>query len=590
MINFDSLSLKALVEEITPLLLDGRVQKVQQPSKNELLIGIRSIGKSFKLYISVDPKYPHISILTAAGEKYRDIQIPSKPPMFCMLLRKHMEGTKILKIRQPEYERILEIYFESYNELGVRIPMVLACEIMGKYSNIVLYNYENNVILGCSHPVSSEKSRERELAGGLPYIYPPKLNKQDLTLMTKDQFLQMAGTIPDTVNSWLNRSFYHISLALATELCEYCDIPLEKNKIVAIHKEKLVSLYDSLVILLDKEKFAPSISEDKKIFSLAAKKPFTKWKLLDSTNDMIDNYFGYQIFKDNFSRLKTSLTSLVNKELKKLASKENNHNKKVEEESKAEKYKEIADILMANLNNVPVGVDVIELENFYNNYKLEKINLDPAKSVTANAQKYYKLYNKGKQAAKISLEILEEINLNMEYLKGLIVSIEHSDNMADLKDIKEELIAQKLMKSDDSTYPSKGKSKKDNVDIKEIESSDGIKIFVGKNNRQNEYILSKISSPNDIWLHTHNIPGSHVLIKQPQGEKTVPDQTLLEAANIAAYYSQAKNSLKIPVIYTLRRFLKKPPASKPGYVIYSNEKTLFITPDENMIRNLTLVD
>ena len=177
MINFDSLSLKALISEIEPILTEGRVQKVQQPSKHELLLTVRALRQTHKLYICVDPKYPHVALLSTEGEKLRDIGIPQKPPMFCMLLRKHMEGAKINAVEQPNFERILEIKFDSYNELGERTPMILSCEFMGKHGNIILYSYETNVIQGCAHSVSHEKSRERELAGGLPYIYPPKQNK-----------------------------------------------------------------------------------------------------------------------------------------------------------------------------------------------------------------------------------------------------------------------------------------------------------------------------------------------------------------------------------------------------------------------------
>ena len=167
----------ALTNELKSILIGKRIQKVQQPTKNDILLTIRLPEGNRKLYICVNPQYPHLALINKESEVFRNIQIPQIPPMFCMLLRKHMEGCKINDIKQPSFDRIFEIYFDSYSELGQKVPMVLSCEFMGKYSNIILYNYETNVILGCAHNVSSEKSREREVAGGLPYIYPPKQNK-----------------------------------------------------------------------------------------------------------------------------------------------------------------------------------------------------------------------------------------------------------------------------------------------------------------------------------------------------------------------------------------------------------------------------
>lgn len=590
MINFDSLTLKALILELEPILLSGRVQKVHQPSKNELLLNIRSLGKNFKLYICIDPKYPHIAIMSEQGEKYRDIEIPQKPPMFCMLLRKHMEGTKILDLRQPDYERIFEIYFESYNELGAKIPMVLACELMGKYSNFVLYNYETNVILGCGHPVGPEKSREREIAGGLPYIYPPKPKKNDLLNISEDQFLLAASNIKNPINAWLNQNFYHISFALANEVCAYCEISLEKNDIAITSQDKIKKLYKIFIEILNLNNLNPSISRDKKLFSLIGLDSEIYRNKASSVNSMVDLYYGYQVFKDKFSRLKTSLSSLISKELKKQLSKIEQHSKKVLDESKAEKYRETADILIANTGKVKLGMDSIELENFYNNNKLEKIQLDPTKNVSANAQKFYKLYNKGKMAAKVSIDIMKEAQSEVEYIESIIMSLNQAESLDELRQIKEELAAQKIIKIAQPKTKGKEKQKKEHLFIKEFESSDGFKIYLGKNNKQNEHIISKIAHSNDIWLHTHNIPGSHVLVKIPGEIREISDNALFEAANIAAYYSQAKDSVKIPVIYTKRKYLKKPPGSKPGYITYSNEKTVFITPDENLIRNLTLDD
>ena len=584
MINFDSLSLKALTKEIAPILTEGRVQKVQQPSRNELLLSIRSGGKNHKLYVSIDPKYPHLCFLSDQGEEYRHIEIPQKPPMFCMLLRKHMEGAKIRKVVQPEYERILEIHFDSYNEIGERASFVLSCELMGKHSNIIMYNYENNIIYGCAHNVSPEKSREREISGGMPYVYPPKQNKIDLLKLSESEFYNLASTIPSTMDIWLNEKFYNISLALAGELCKFLDIDIEKNRIISIKKEKILALYQLAAKTLRLENLNPSISEDKKKFSLIGIEPDVKWQnhefRLRNNNfvyEIIDQYFGFQVHKDKFERLKNSLLSSVKKELKKQKTRYLHHLNTADKEDKAEKYRQYADILMAKLNKIPLGSDFIELEDFFDNNNLIKINLDPLLSPSSNAQKYYKLYNKARNAAKFSEKILNQIKEDLDYLESIEISLKQAESMANLEEIQEELANQSIIKTP-KISTKKQKEKMLNIDY--YASSDGYKIYIGKNNKQNDYIISKLASLNDLWLHAHNMPGSHVLIKVPPENLEIPENTLFEAAKLAAYFSQGRESSQVPVIYTRRRHIKKPPAAKPGFVTYSNEKTIFVNPDK----------
>ena len=583
MINFDSLSLKALISEIEPVLTEGRVQKVQQPSKNEILLTVRALRQTHKLYICIDPKYPHVALLSTKGEELRNIEIPQKPPMFCMLLRKHMEGCKINAVSQPNFERILEIKFDSYNEVGERTPMILSCEFMGKHSNIILYSYETNVIQGCAHPVSHEKSRERELAGGLPYIYPPKQDKYDLTKISKEKFFELAKIMDALVNIWLNGNFGFISKALATEFCNFLIIDIEKDKISAVSQEKLFQLYDLMINTINFENINPSISEDKKYYSIIGLDKSIKWQPLDSVNSMIDLYFGYQVFSDNFSRHKNYLSGIIKKELKKQNTQLSQHLKTFDSEEKQEKYRQYADIIMANLYKITQGIEYAEIENFFDENKIIKIYLDKMLSPNANAQKYYKLYNKAKNAAMYSQKLAEKIKQEVDYLETIRESINLAENLSDLKEIEQELISQNIIKS--NNYQVSKKEKKEKIKLTEFISSDGFNILVGKNNRQNEFLL-KIADPEDIWLHTLNLPGSHVLIKVPQNNNEVPETTLHEAVYTAAYYSQAKESSNVPVVFTRKKFVKKPSGSKPGFVIFTHEKTLVVNPDKDKLPDL----
>lgn len=569
MINFDSLSLKALITELEPVLTEGRVQKVQQPSKQEVLISIRALGKMHKLYICTDPKYPHVALLSREGEKLRDIEIPQKPPMFCMLLRKYMEGAKINTLIQPNFERILEIKFDGYGELGEKVPMILSCEFMGKHSNIILYNYETNVILGCAHPVSSEKSRERELAGGLPYIYPPKQKKYDLQQISKQDFLNLLSmkNIP-SAPVWLNENFGYISLALATEICDFSGIN-----------------YDLLMETINLKNTNPSISVDDRYFSIISLDKSIKRKYLDSVNSMIDLYFGYHIFKDKFTRLKNKILKIINKEIEKQKKQLSEYLKQLNCEEKQDKYRKYADIIMANLYNLKQGADYAELEDIYNENKIMRIPLDKMLSPNENAQKYYKLYAKTKNAAKHSKELAEKIQNEENYLESIKDSVNYAENLSDLKEIEQELMLQNIIKSN-NIQPTK-KEKQSKTELTKFISSDGFEILLGKNNKQNDFLL-KIACPNDIWLHVQNIHGSHVLIKIPQNTQETPEATLHEAVYIAAYYSQARESSNVPVIFTKKKFVKKPSGSKPGFVIYTHEKTLWVNPEKEKLPRLNL--
>ncbi len=576
MINYDSLSLKAQVNEFVPLLTGGRVHKVQQPSRNELLLTLRASGKNHKLYICVDPKYPHLALLSKQGQELRNIEIPKTPPMFCMLLRKHMEGCKINKITQPGFNRIFEICFESYSEIGERVPMVLSCEFMGKHSNIILYNYETNMMMGCAHNVSSEKSREREVAGGLPYIYPPEQNKLDINRVSQEEFLRFINVVPMALNEWLNDNFGFISKAIASEICAFCHIDTCENKVSALPVEKAKCLYRTTKRVVNLELLNPSISKDMKLYSPVRLDRNIDWQPAGSVNDMIDRYFGYQVLKDNFARKKNSISDIIKKELNKKKRLSSKHAKTADSGGKLEKYREYADLIMANLYNIHPGDEAAKVENIYNQNRAIEIPLDPALSPSANAQKYYRLYNKAKTAANHSEGLLKSIRDDIRYLEDVRESLNRAESLQDLDEIRQELLSQGIAAQKEQVA-----RKKEAIKPVEFLSSDGFEILAGKNNRQNEFIL-KISSPEDIWLHALDIPGSHVVIRGSK-DRQIPETTLHEAVYIAAWYSRGRDSSNVPVVFTKRKFVKKPSGSRPGFAVYTHEKTLWVNPEEEKV-------
>ena len=469
MINFDSLSLKKWVDENAEFLSNARIQKIQQPTRRDFVFSIRSKGETRKLYININPQYYHVCFMDKANEAKRLIEIPQKPPMFCMLLRKYLENSVIARVNQPQYERILEFYIETYNELSEKIYLCLAIELMGKYSNVILYNYDTNMILGCAHNVGAEKSREREMAGGLPYVYP-------------------SGRPTD---------WYASKNSLANSSCE-------------------------------------------------------------SINEVIDDYYAECVYQDKFAKLKENLRQIVNTKLKKDKNSLAKMSKQLTTDEKMNKYRLYGDLIMANLYALSDYSKVAEVFDYENNKQI-KIELDSTKNLKDNANRFYKLYNKAKTASIKLSELISELEQNINYSEQILYSIDIADSISDLEEIRVEVSPKEKPK----------KVEKNSLMELEIE---GCKVFVGRNNRQNDYIVSKLSKDEDFWFHTRDCAGSHILLRC----ENPSDNLIFECAKLAKKYSKGSQSSKVGVIYTKRKFLKKPPAANLGYVTYKNEKEIIV--------------
>ncbi len=460
MINYNSLMLKNWIGENSDFLTGARIQKIQQPTRRDFVFVIRNKGESRKFYININPQYYHVCFMSKENELKRFIEIPQKPPMFCMLLRKYLENAVISHVEQPEFERILEFYIETYNELSEKIYLCLAIELMGKYSNVILYNYDTNIILGCAHNVGAEKSREREMAGGLPYVYPS-----------------------GRPNSW------------------YC---ADKN-------------------ILPSE---------------------------------IDSYYAQIISDDKIKRVKSDCAQIVNKKIKK----DKTSLKKIQSanDKDYDKYRLYGDLIMANLYNNKDYLKTINVYDYENNCE-NSIELDETKTLKDNANRYYKLYNKSKTAHEKMQEMSLKLKENIEYNEQILYSLELANDMDELLEIKSEIEPEKQVKS----------TKKVMIEPLQIE---GFDVYVGKNNRQNDYIVSKLSKDEDLWFHTRDCAGSHVLLKC----ENPSDKLIFECAKLAKKYSKGSLSSKVSVIYTKRKYLKKPPKANLGYVIYKCEQEILV--------------
>lgn len=533
MITFDALTLKALKQELNGFIVGARISKIQQPTRREFIFLLRNNGESKQFYVNINPQFYHACFLNKDNYEKRLLEIPQKPPMFCMLLRKYLENSRIARINQPENERILEFYIESYNELGENIYLCLTFEFMGKHSNVILYNYDTNIIIGCAHNVGAEKSREREIYGSLPYVYPPKQQKTDiLTYNGEIDYSTMAD------------EFYMISKSFA-QLC--------KGKSIAVIK--------SFVRL---ENVSPCISSDFKTYSLFdTLLPADRVIRYNSINGMIDDYYSYYIAQSKFELLKTNYQSTIARKLKKVTKTLKQMEYKLLAESDSDKYRLFGDLLMANLYQLKDYVETASVYD-YENDKQIVIPLDKLKTIKDNANNFYKLYNKAKSAKAKLTELMEEYRLQKSYLEQILYSINSAQNIKDLLEIGEEVF-------DDDAKNNK-KKKIQTSEILKIVQDESALIYIGKNNKQNDYIISKLADEEDLWFHVHNCAGSHVLLKS----QNVTNELILQCAKLAKEYSSAKNSSKIGVIYTKRKYIRKPPGANLGYVTYRNEKEIVL--------------
>ncbi len=572
MYNLDSLSLKFLIEENREFLSGAVVQKIQMPSKREILLHLRNLGENRRLYINVDPKFAHMNFIS--NKDNYSIKIPKEPPMFCMLLRKHMEGAKFQAVRVVDYERIVEFYFEIYDEIGSAVPMCLSVEFMGKHSNAILYNAQNKIIAGCVHNISPEKSSVREVWGGISYIYPPKQDKTDILKTSIAGFFNVCGNDTLALNSdmqglldKISGHYYYFSKGYLNFLLKKAPKATEE---LFSYLQKAASWGESV-----KEFWVQNISDEgilapSDMFLSAPLNVSLNASLNADTetlslNFLIEKYFSYFVLKDLIGAKKAHLTRLLGKEYKRCKDIVSNSSKK----NSYELHRKKGELLLAYMyifKDVTAG-DKVVLEGV-------EISLDTSKTIPENAQRYFALYQKGKTAKEIQEKREEEAKSVLEYLDSILFSIENARSVEVLDEIEEELSEFFIKEKGGSKKPLlKEKNTKistENLDFK------GFTIYIGKNNKQNDYLIKKVSSPEDIWLHGKDCPSAHVFIKTENGKKQVPDEVLLFACNLVKENSPMKNSAKASIIYTKRKFIKRPPDTHPGYVTYREGREIVV--------------
>ena len=580
---FDAGMLRLVVNEIKQLG-ECKIEKVYQPSNDEIVLMLHSMSASkrnVKLLINAGSNCPRINLTESQTEN------PQKAPMLCMLLRKHISGGKMTDAKCLGYERVCQLEFDAYDEMGFKVKKYLICEIMGKYSNLILAD-ANYKMLAIMKPVDFSTSDKRQLLVGMKYELPPKQDKLETLDVTSEQFLNKFDSSPSEMKceKFITSSFLGIAPSTARQLT-YSVTKSHDSQLFETEKQTLSATFLDFTAKMREMELKPYLIVDE------AQNPFefsympleylsNKYKSIEyeSFSKLIDAYYSK---KGQNERIKQKSSDI----LRLLINAESRINKKIaiqteelEQCEEADKYRIMADLITANIHIIRKGVLSAKVVNYYDDEcPMIDIPLDEKISPSQNAQKYYKKYNKLKKAKTELTKQIEIAKNELDYISTVFESLTKAEKESDLLQIRDELFH--------SGYASKMKNyvqaKQGAPQPLKFKTSGGYTVLCGKNNVQNDYITTKISEKSDWWFHVKNMPGSHVLMQSHGEEPSEKDFT--EAAEIAAFYSKAEGN-NIAVDYTNAKHVKKPAGSKPGYVIYHVNWTAYVTPNENRIKEM----
>ncbi len=580
----DGITISSITAELNQKLIGGRIDKIYQPLSDEIIFTVRSIGENYKVLISANSSHPRMHITQIQKDN------PMTPPMFCMVMRKYIAGGKITKIYQPDFERIIILEVESMNELGDITAKKLILEMMGKHSNFIVTD-ENNKILDAIKRVSHDKSSVREVLPGKEYTAPPSQNKANPLSCTKEHLLEQLQKQPGAkVQEVLYKSYTGISPIFASEICFRAGIAPSYfcEQLTEQEKETIFTVFCDVLAQIKQQQLCYSIyyeADKNKLldFSVLDMKQFAAFPKQEyqSISVLLEQFYAE---KDNLYHVRQKshdMRRILVSNIERCVKKKEIQKKTEKDVAAKDSWKIKGELLTANIYAIPKGITTFRTVNFYDTELKEiEIAIDPTKTPAENAQKYFSKYNKAKRTLAALAIQKKQNEEELAYLESILNALEAAKEEADLDEIRMELAEQGYMK--------RKTAKKNRVQKKakplHYISSDGFDIYVGKSNLQNDALTLHFAESHDIWLHTKEIPGSHVIIKT--NGASVPDTTLLEAANLSAYFSKSQNSSQVPVDYTLRKYVKKPNGAKPGMVIYEKNKTIYITPEEGKIKKL----
>lgn len=583
----DGITTSAIVSELKPALVGGRIDKIHQPVADEIRMTIRGLGSGAKkIIISANSAHPRIHLTESTREN------PMTAPLFCMVMRKHIAGGKIVDICQPNFERIIILRVESANEMGDITTKNLILEIMGKHSNLILTD-ENGKILDSIKRVTHEKSSVREVLPGKEYVFPPSQDKKNPLEAERGDFLfSLHLQEGRKLQEFIYQTYTGISPIMAGEICSRAGLDSSNScqETTIEEGEKLYDAFDKTMAEIKSATYQPAIyyqKENNRIvdFAVLEMTQFSglQKRSFDSVSALLESFYQE---RDNAAHIRQKahdMRRLVMSNIERCVKKKEIQLKTRRETKGMDQWKKKGELLTANIYAVPQGVTTFKTIDYYESDMPEiEIAIDPAKTPAENAQKYFSKYNKAKRTLA-ALEIQEKQNEEeLVYLESVLNALENAKDDADLSEIRTELAESGFIRRQ---VQKKGAQKPKKSKPLHYVSSDGYDIFVGKSNLQNDELTLRMAEPTDIWMHTKDIPGSHVIIRT-NGQKELPETTMEEAANLAAFYSKAKNSSMVPMDYTQRKNIKKPNGAKPGMVIYLTNRTIYITPDENRVNQM----
>ncbi|MBM6924508.1 Rqc2 family fibronectin-binding protein [Pseudoflavonifractor phocaeensis] len=568
----DALCLTAVAEELRRAVVGGKIDKIYQPTRDEVVLFLRGKGENLRLLLSANPGHPRAHLTTLTREN------PDKPPMFCMLLRKHLLGGRILELSQPPMERILDFRLETIDELGDRVERRLVLEAMGRSANLILLDGEGRII-DCIRRIDGDISRgQRQVLPGLFYRQPPAPDKVNPITADEDTLAAaLENPTQKEPDKLILDSFCGISPLIAREIAFRAGgqegLRIELDKLRKDVQENNFTPY-----LLTRE----GKPVDFTFLPILQYGPQTESIRQDSFSALLDSFYERREAAERVKQKGQDLVKAVTNARDRTARKLANQEKELAATWERERLREQGDIITSNLHRMERGMGMLRAQNFYDPEGGEiDIKLDPLLTPQQNAAKYYKDYNKAKKAEEMLTILMEKGERELEYLNSVLENLSLAEGERDLQEIRQELTDTGYLRR-----PKTAAKREKRVAGKPMEfrSSTGLRISVGKNNSQNDQLTTKMAYKSDIWLHTQKIHGSHVILWLEGGEADA--QSLTEAAILAATFSQAADSTRVPVDYTPVKYVKKPAGARPGMVVYTTYQTAVVDPDQELARRL----
>ena len=581
----DALCLSGVVAELKPILTGAKIDKVHQPGRDEIILALRLGRGNGRLLLSASPNHPRLQMTELSREN------PDAPPMFCMLLRKHLMGGRILSVEQPHLERIVELRLEVLDELGDRKERRLILEAMGRRANLVLVDDQGRIV-DCLRRVDGDMSAQRQLLPGLFYRLPPAMDKADPTALDGAEWLRQVEQAPgeSRVDHWLLDTFGGWSPLVCREIAFRAGgrVDITFDELGAQGRVRVAEAAEALLNSVKENNFTPtviSIEKRPKDFTFFPAEQYEEageCAAYPTFSALMDRFYEQRENQERIRQKGQDLIRSVTNARDRTARKIANQQRELDATQDRERLRQFGDIITSNLHTMERGMATLRALDFYDPEGAEvDIKLDPLLTPQQNAAKYYKEYNKAKTAEEMLTIQLEKGRRELDYLNSVLENITLAEGERDLQEIRQELADTGYLRRQ-----IKGKDKGRRLSPKPMEfrSTAGLRISVGKNNVQNDLLTCKQAFKSDIWFHTQKIHGSHVILWTGGAQ---PDlQSLNEAACLAAWFSQGRESGKVPVDYTPVKYVKKPAGARPGMVVYTTYETAWVTPDEGLVKRL----